>query len=87
VASGRGPRFDLARLAPGFNVVTAQVSGTERSVPAAQWLIERTGDDRFVLHVGQVGGRDTRDDEEPQQDHEHGHDRRHHHPHGHDEGR
>lgn len=85
---GRGPRFDLARLAPGFNVVTVQVTGTERSVPAAQWLIERTGDDRFVLHVGQVGGRDTRDDEEPQQDHEHEHDRRHHHhPHGHDEGR
>jgi hypothetical protein len=84
----RGPRLDLSRLDPGFNVVTAQVTGTERSVPAAQWLIERTSDDRFVLHVGQVGGRDTRDDEEPDRDHQHDHDQRHHHhSHTHDEGR
>jgi hypothetical protein len=83
----RGRRFDLTHLDPGFNVVMVQVTETERTIPAAQWLIERTADDRFVLHVGQVGDRDTRGDEEPHQDHQHDHDQRHHHhPHTHDEG-
>lgn len=88
----RGERLDLGKLAIGQNVLTAHVAGADTPTNDGQWLVERTGDGRFVLHVGQVGGEVPGDDEDPRGDHDHeghGHHRgrrdgHHHHPHQHE---
>ena len=79
----RSNRLDLSGLAPGANVVTATAVGSDASVPPSQYLIERTTDDRFLLHIGNIGGDVSGPDEEPPTDHDHPHDDHHHHPHDH----
>ncbi len=80
----RGSRLDLSRLEPGTNVVTAHVVGSDVSISSVQWLIERTRDGRFLLHIGDIGGDVPSDDDEPRTEHEHPHDDHHHHPHTHE---
>jgi hypothetical protein len=74
---GRGRRLDLMTLGPGHNVVTATVVGASSRVQSSRWLIERTFDDRFLLHVGEIARRGEEPyageppKEEPNQPHEH----------------
>ena len=83
----RGGRLDLGQLSVGSNVVSATLVGSEYNTPVTQWLIERTKDDRFVIHTGDIGA-DRPSDDEPHEDHDHDHDgRHHHHPHAHEEGK
>ncbi len=88
---GRGTTLDLGILPRGMHVITAHTIGSERPARDGHWLIERTRDDRFVVHTGQVGDAARRADDEQHQDHDHGghgHHRgqrgHHHHPHQHD---
>jgi hypothetical protein len=85
----RGGRLDLNRLRRGTSVITARLDRADAPTPTGRWLVERTHDDRFVLHVGQVG-EEGRHDDEPRRDHDHGghghhrgSGRHHHHPHTH----
>jgi len=86
----RGARLDLSNLRVGGSVVTARVVDSGVPTTTAQWHVERTIDNRFLVHFGQAGGEQASDDEEPHQDHDHdghGHHRQkrghHHHPHSH----
>lgn len=46
----RGPRLDLGQLAIGRTVIAAHTMTDRVPTRTAQWQIERTSDDRFLLH-------------------------------------
>lgn len=49
---GRGHTFDLRRLRAGFHVLRAAVLDTGYGTGVAEWMIEQTKEDEFVLHRG-----------------------------------
>lgn len=58
----RGSRLDLGSLPVGRTVVTVRANADRVPTPSGQWQVERTRDDRFVLHRGDVPKPAPRDD-------------------------
>lgn len=58
----RGARLDLGSLPVGRTVVTARAAADQVPTPSGQWQVERTTDDRFVLHRGDVPKPERRED-------------------------
>jgi hypothetical protein len=49
---GQGRHLDLRTLKVGEHLITATVLETGLGIGSATWHVERTGDGRFLLHVG-----------------------------------